>query len=172
MSAYCGLMHHVELERGANGLMVLEGTPLQVARAYAGLATGELPSLTFIQGAGAPPESLPISTRHLDAVQSALREVARSGTASLLSGLDVAAKTGSADYAKMTDEVSAQIQVISGRAPAQRKHTWVAGWAPADDPRLIFVVYLHDIGVTSGDSAVFVARQLLERREIQAYLGG
>ncbi|MCH2107032.1 MAG: hypothetical protein MK291_10355, partial [Planctomycetes bacterium] len=164
----------VELQRGANGLMVLEGTPLQVARAYAGLATGALPELSFVRdgegaGRGAP---LPISREHLSVVRGALREVGRTGSAKLLKDLDVAVKTGSADYAKMTPEVAAQLKFPAGSEPARRKHTWVAGWTPADEPRLIFVVYLHDVGVTSSHSAVFVARQLLTRPEVRAYLAG
>jgi len=164
---------HVELERGANGLMVLEGTPLQVARAYAGLATGSLPSLSFIRNAeDSEPVALPIAQSYLVAVRSALKEVAQSGSARLLKEFDLAAKTGSADYAKMTPEVLAQLEVPIGSEPARRKHTWVAGWIPADDPQLIFVVYLHDIGVTSTHSAVFVARQLLDHPEVKAYLAG
>ncbi len=163
----------VELQRGANGLMVLEGTPLQVARAYAGLATGALPRLTFIRdAAGSASTPLPISEEHLAVVQEALKEVARTGSAKLLKDLDLAVKTGSADYAKMTPEVLAQLKVPVGGEPARRKHTWVAGWTPANDPRLVFVVYLHDVGVTSSHSAVFVARQLLKRPEVRAYLAG
>lgn len=163
----------VELQRGANGLMVLEGTPLQVARAYAGLATGALPRLSFIRDEGATsPTPLSISPEHLAAVQAALKEVARTGSAKLLKDLDLAVKTGSADYAKMTPEVLAQLKVPVGSEPARRKHTWVAGWTPADEPRLVFVVYLHDVGVTSSHSAVFVARQLLTRPEVRAYLEG
>jgi cell division protein FtsI/penicillin-binding protein 2 len=153
--------------------MVLEGTPLQVARAYAGLATGELPCLSFTRdAAGSGSTRLPIAPEYLAAVQDALKEVARTGSAKLLKDLDLAAKTGSADYAKMTPEVLAQLKVPVGSEPARRKHTWVAGWTPADDPRLIFVVYLHDVGVTSTHSAVFVARQLLKRPEVRAYLAG
>ena len=164
----------VELQRGANGLMVLEGTPLQVARAYTALATGSLPELSFVRdgesaGSAAP---LQISNEHLTVVRGALKEVARTGSARLLKDLDVAVKTGSADYAKMTPEVAAQLKFPAGSEPARRKHTWVAGWTPADEPRLIFVVYLHDVGVTSSHSAVFVARQLLTRPEVRAYLAG
>ena len=162
----------VELQRGANGLMVLEGTPLQVARAYAGIATGTLPELSFVRDGAAEGAPLPISADHLAVVQGALKEVARTGSAKLLKGLDVAVKTGSADYAKMTPEVAAQLKFPAGSEPARRKHTWVAGWTPADDPELIFVVYLHDVGVTSSHSAVFVARQLLSRPEVRAHLEG
>lgn len=160
-----------ELQRGANGLTVLEGTPLQVARAFAGLATGSLPSLSFVAVAGeGASEPLKISDRHLAAVRAALIDVVQRGSAKHLRGLDVAAKTGSADYRPMSPLVRAQLDYPAGARLKMRKHTWVAGWAPARNPRLIFVVYLHDVGVTSTHSAVFVARQLLERPAVQAYL--
>jgi penicillin-binding protein 2 len=160
-----------DLERGANGLTVMEGTPLQVARAFASLATGALPTLSFTQdGSVSAATPLPISEHHLNTVREALIQVAQNGSAKLLSGLDVAVKTGSADYLPMSDQVAAQLHYPSGRKPSSRKHTWVAGWSPVRNPRLIFVVYLHDVGVTSSHSAVFLARQLLEREEVQAYL--
>ena len=161
-----------DLERGANGLTVMEGTPLQVARAFASLATGALPTLSFTQD-GSPSAATPlsISEHHLNTVREALIQVAQNGSGKLLSGLDVAVKTGSADYLPMSDQVAAQLHYPRGSKPSSRKHTWVAGWSPArGDPRLIFVVYLHDVGVTSSHSAVFLARQLLEREEVQAYL--
>jgi cell division protein FtsI/penicillin-binding protein 2 len=70
----------------------------------------------------------------------------------------------------MSPQIRAQLVYPAGSKPAMRKHTWVAGWTPAHDPRLIFVIYLHDIGVTSTYSSVFVARQLLERPEVRAFL--
>jgi cell division protein FtsI/penicillin-binding protein 2 len=161
-----------DLERGANGLSVIEGTPLQVARAFASIATGALPSLSFVQAEEpAPAVPLPISARHLSTVREALIDVAQNGSAKLLKDLDVAVKTGSADYLPMSDEIAMQLHYPAGKRPDSRKHTWVAGWSPAEDPRLIFVVYLHDVGVTSSHSAVFIARQLLERAEVQSYLG-
>jgi cell division protein FtsI/penicillin-binding protein 2 len=160
-----------DLERGANGLTVIEGTPLQVARAFASIATGNLPSLSFVKDEEpAPAVPLPISTRHLDTVREALIDVAQNGSATPLRDLDVAVKTGSADYLPMNDEVAVQLHFPAGGKPDSRKHTWVAGWSPAENPRLIFVVYLHDVGVTSSHSAVFIARQLLERAEVQSYL--
>jgi cell division protein FtsI/penicillin-binding protein 2 len=51
-----------------------------------------------------------------------------------------------------------------------RKHTWVAGWFPARDPKLVFSVYVHDTATTSGGGAVYLASQLLHSEAIGSYL--
>jgi cell division protein FtsI/penicillin-binding protein 2 len=51
-----------------------------------------------------------------------------------------------------------------------RKHTWLAGWFPAEDPRAILVVYLHDVAYTSSHTAVHVASQFLRSPEVQDYV--
>ncbi len=53
-----------------------------------------------------------------------------------------------------------------------RKHTWVVGWLPADDPKMVVAVYVHDTSTTSSHSSVYVMAQFLQRPEIQAYLHG
>ena len=51
-----------------------------------------------------------------------------------------------------------------------RKHTWIAGWFPAEAPRAVFVVYVHDTSETSSHSAVYVARQLLASPAVKRWL--
>ena len=51
-----------------------------------------------------------------------------------------------------------------------RKHAWVGGWAPAQEPELVFVIFEHDTSATSSHGAVFLARQVLRQPEVLAWL--
>ena len=171
-------------QRLGNGLSHISVNPMQVARAYAGLATGVLPEMRLVNGhkeLQRPRESveLPFSPEVLGIVRRSLAEVVshRDGSAHG-KGLDVeslgfrvACKTGSADYRKgMVPDYPltqrGQIRWVEG----MRKHTWVAGWAPAEDPKLVFVVYVHDTATTSSHGAVYLAAQLLASEAVQTYL--
>jgi cell division protein FtsI/penicillin-binding protein 2 len=167
-----------ELHKGCNGLELLEATPVQVARAAAGLATGRLPAMRLVRAIGgelvpASYEEVPISERSLSVVRGALRGVISRGSASgkglesELLGFDLAGKTGSADYLPMSNSYRAQLNTPSGRSPEMRKHTWFMGYFPAEAPRYVVVAYLHDIGVTSSHSAVYVAGQFLKSPAVQ-----
>lgn len=167
--------------QAANGLALIEATPLQVARAVAGLAVGHLPELRLVRQVGdqAVPgasRALPYSEGNLERVRRAMvAVVAEAGGSAYGKGLDertlgfrLAAKTGSADYLPMDPALYPGLVVREGaRAiPDWRKHTWLAGWFPAGDPRLVIVVYLHDVAFTSSHSAVHVASQMLRREEL------
>ena len=75
-------------------------------------------------------------------------------------GAEICAKTGSADIAVAKEGEGNQV----------RKHTWVSGWLPREDPKVAFVVFCHDVAVTSSHSAVYVARQFLLQPETVAWL--
>ncbi|MGK0220157.1 MAG: cell division protein FtsI/penicillin-binding protein 2, partial [Planctomycetota bacterium] len=167
----------VDRQRLANGLSEMSTTPLAMATAYAGLATGQLPEARLVQSVGGrvvPTQSIPIkiSERHLSTVRHALRAVvSKSGGSAHGVGLDEASlgftfacKTGSADYRKglippYTDNYvrGDQQDLVHG----MRKHTWIAGWFPADNPRYVALFYLHDTATTSGHGAVHLAAQFL-----------
>ena len=51
-----------------------------------------------------------------------------------------------------------------------RKHTWVAGWFPSDEPRAIVVIYVHDTSTTSSHGAVYLASQFLRSDAVKRYL--
>ncbi|HJP00391.1 MAG TPA: penicillin-binding transpeptidase domain-containing protein [Planctomycetota bacterium] len=166
-----------DLQRGANGLSVIEATPMQVARATAALATGRLCDLRLVASVGGRPlavveRPLDLSFEALETVRGAMVDVVRRGTASGRGlgvahlGFRLAAKTGSADYAAMNDVMAASLR--GTKRPEMRKHAWLAGWFPADDPVAVLVVYLHDVGFTSSHTAVHVASQFLRSAEVGA----
>lgn len=159
--------------RAANGLVVIQATPLQVARAFAGLATGVLPSAQLAERIGptpaprGPTRALGIDEAHLERVREALCAVVDSpgGTAHRALGggelrFSAAAKTGSADLTARGE---------TGSGPG-RKHGWIAGWLPQRDPALVFVVFVHDTTKTASHSAVWLARQLLRDASVTAWI--
>lgn len=104
-------------------------TPLQIARAYAALATGVVPELTL--RADQPKAGVPLDRTwepHLAVVRDALRDtIAEPHGTAHFDGLplDVAGKTGTATLTDSSGEESAKIG-------------WFAGWAPAKNPRMAF----------------------------------
>lgn len=154
-----------------NGLSVVEATPMQVARATAGLATGVLPELRLVSRIGErelPHESraIDVSPRALQLVRAAMEAVAAdprgSARASLSPeelGFAMAVKTGSADVTSTAVEDNRVL-----------KHTWVAGWFPAEDPVGILVVFEYRTTQTSSHTAAWLARQFLDRPAVRAWL--
>ncbi len=172
------------LLRFPNGLGLLWATPMQVARATAALATGVLSDVHIVKQIGdhvveGTSRPLNISRASLDVVRSALRgcveEVGGSGHGKGLDlntlGFTFACKTGSADigaiyeFDGMPDDDRA-----AAEAGKSRKHTWVAGWFPAENPVAIVVVYLHNLTETSSHTAVFVASQFLQTEVVRQYV--
>ncbi len=164
------------LQRLGNGLTAISTTVLQVARAYVGLATGRLPQLRMVQSVGGVDlprreDPLSLSTESLEIVRRSLREVPQSGTAAGTGldtqslGFSLACKTGSADYQKGKVPDGA-----GGWKNGMRKHGWVAGWFPADDPQAIVVVYVHDTSTTSSHVATHVMRQFLNSSAVRQYV--
>ncbi|MEZ5975220.1 MAG: penicillin-binding transpeptidase domain-containing protein [Planctomycetota bacterium] len=169
----------IERQRLGNGLSHLSATPLQMARAYAGLATGQLPSVRIARRIGdveVPYEFrlIPVADYNLAVVRKAMEQVvARDGGSAHNKGLSEAeigaqliCKTGSADYittgAKPDwDHWDPSLSMDPEWVEGVRKHTWVAGWLPAGDPKFIVVVYIHDTATTSSHGAVYVMSQFL-----------
>lgn len=176
------------LLRFPNGLGLLNATPLQVARATAGLATGVLPEVRIVRAIGGEPVSgasrpLDLSPASLDVVRAAMRavvdEVGGSGHGKGLDpttlGFSFACKTGSADIGRIVEVPGMpEEDRAAGLANKSRKHTWVAGWFPADEPIAIVVVYLHNLTETASKTAVHVTSQFLQTdavRELVARKG-
>ena len=167
-----------------NGLGLIEATPMQIARATAGLLTGRLPEIRIARSIGGEPvepraEDLrlreEVRRRVLDALVAVVEE--DGGTAND-KGLDArslgftfACKTGSADYDDFSDGPDAS--EADRRVAAEgkmRKHTWVAGWFPRVEPRAVLVVYLHDTSATASHGAVYVAGQFLRTKAVRDFV--
>lgn len=105
-------------------------TPLEVARAYAAIATrGNLATPHFSEEALAQAEHIELSTKTWDALHEGMKQVVFGrGTASkseyaVLRRIRCAGKTGTAE---------------NGRGIPD--HAWFAGFAPYDDPKVAFVI--------------------------------
>lgn len=174
--------------RFPNGLGLLWASPMQVARATAGLATGALPSVRLVRAIGGVPiagegRPLAISKDALDVVRAGMRGVVveaggsghGKGVDDATLGFSFACKTGSADIGFITEVAGMPEEDRQARAAGKsRKHTWVAGWFPAEDPMAIVVVYLHNTTETASRTAIHVAAQFLQTdavRELVARKG-
>jgi penicillin-binding protein 2 len=162
----------------AIGQASLTATPLQVARLYAAIANGGYlvtPKFTraavefAVESAGAP-VGAETSRQATDRVRvdrlgdATIRAVAEglhravndpSGTAfdsARLPWPSVAGKTGTAET-----------------GGAGEDHAWFAGYAPAEDPRFVFVVALEHGG--SGSRASAVAKAIVQRMQELGYFG-
>lgn len=131
----------------------LEANPLAIARAYAALATGTLPTLGFVAGEARPGFSLGASADDLALVRAGLRECVESGTADEIEALaraGVAGKTG-----------TAEIEVGGVTA----NNAWFAGFTPpsANGMQLAFcaVVYAVPDKVHGADAAGLLVGETL-----------
>jgi penicillin-binding protein 2 len=143
----------------AIGQGYFQGTPLQLATAYAAIANGgNLPVPRLAERAeGSDPQMnraypaqvkahLPISDGNLAQIKQALLNVTLRGTASqAFAGckVRVAGKTGTAE---------------SG---VEQPHAWFACYAPADKPKYVVVVCLENIGYGNALAAP-TARKLID----------
>jgi cell division protein FtsI/penicillin-binding protein 2 len=173
-----------ERRRFANGLGWIEATPMQIARALAGLVTGRLPEVRIAREIdGRPVEhvahALGISARAREIICRDLEGVVEtpSGTA-WNKGLDraslgfrFACKTGSADKREMSEELGGPDQMVKGQKKTI-KQTWIAGWFPVEQPRAILVVMLHDVTETSTHTSVHLASQFLRTPAVQRFAAG
>jgi len=159
-----------------NGLVCIQATPLQMARAYAGIATGQLPKMAFVSQARGvsmlrPPTSLGFDPQNLALVRGLMEQVVLRGSARGKGispgtlGFRVACKTGSADICK-----GPVPDGKGGWREGMRKHAWVAGWFPVQDPQFVFVLLVHDTSATSSHGAVQLAGQFLQRPEVAALI--
>ncbi len=178
------LREPAERMRFANGLGLIEATPMQVARATAGLLTGRLPDLRIAREVGGEPvekaaRDLPISQRAREIVCRALEAVVKEpGGTAYGKGLDraslgfsFACKTGSADKRPLAPEAGGSDVAVRGQLK-MLKQTWIAGWFPVEAPKAILVVMLHDVSETSNHTSVYVAAQFLRSPAVRKFVEG
>jgi cell division protein FtsI/penicillin-binding protein 2 len=116
-------------------------SPVAMAAATAAVARGAwVPPTLVLDGQDGSPDPAPLDEQAISDLNTALREVVTSGTATALAdvpGEPVSGKTGTAEAGEQT-------------------HGWFVGWQ--DD--LAFAVFVED-GQSSGDSAVPLAERFL-----------
>jgi penicillin-binding protein 2 len=141
--------------RTAIGQQGVLASPLQMARLFAWLATGELVRPRFVlEGGGASParEALPqpqiseqTRARITDALSAVVYEVG--GTAfrtEFPAAWQIVAKTGTAE--------------IGGDIPT---HAWFTGYFPADNPQYAFAVLCENTGLHGGQIASYILKEFL-----------
>ncbi len=122
-------------------------TVVNLARFYTALATdGAAARPEVVRGESERTPLFNITPAQLRALQEAMAAVVGTGTAagSRLEGITVAGKTGTAQNAQ----------------DAERDHAWFAGYAPADDPKIVVAVLLEFGG--GGSRAARVAARIIE----------
>ncbi len=117
-------------------------------------ADGDFPDISI-----SPPQSIPgLDPAKLEVVRQGLKQVMSdpkgTGHSTIaLEGLDIAGKTGTAE----TGDGSAD-------------HAWFAGYAPAEAPRVAFVIVLEHAGDAAATAGP-VAKRLVEQVRELGYLG-
>ena len=142
-------------------------TPLQIARVFAAIANGgRLVRPHMCQQIGTqanpnyavhvqPPEPIPgLNEQKLQVIQKGLRQAVANteGTAHATVDVDevaIAGKTGTAE-------------VGSHRA----EHSWFAGYAPADQPKVAIVVVLEHAGEAATSAGPVVQRLVMRMNEL------
>jgi cell division protein FtsI/penicillin-binding protein 2 len=141
-----------------------EASTVEVARAYAGFATGALPPASLLLGEHGDPVPLAGIERELEVVRAGLEGAVTFGTArgiGVFTALSVRGKTGTAE--------------VGG--PGKENNAWFAGYLPeagADGAQLCFcaVVYWVPNGVHGGDAAAHLVADWLYRVRGDATLAG
>jgi penicillin-binding protein 2 len=137
-------------------------TPLQIARMVAAVANGgRLVHPHLVRSLNADVDDrIPVPAAALAAVREGLTAVVNDPTGTAyavahLADVAIAGKTG-------TVQVVARSAVPNDSLPfALRNHAWFASFAPADDPRLVVVVFVEHGGAGSSGAAP-IAKSLYE----------
>jgi len=137
-------------------------TPLQIAVMMAEVANGGLRVHPHVVGnatSDPPPVESGIDPAILARLRSDLWSVVNdhgTGANARVEGLDIAGKTGTVQVVRQATRIE------SADLPYdQRDHAWFASFAPAQDPKLVIVVYVEHGGKGS-QAAAPLARELYE----------
>ncbi len=144
----------------AIGQFGVQVTPLALARAAAGIATGKLPFPCLTQQACAAhaPQPLPFEEGYLAPVRQGMRRAVQEGTAKGLNlpFVTVAAKTGTAELG----------------ASHKRVNSLVIGFFPYENPRYAFAVVMERGPASNTIGGVYVMARLFQwmRNHAPSYL--
>lgn len=132
-------------------------TPLQLALFYAAIAgNGEYDTPHLLKEIKNNEKTvrqfvplkkkIPISQKNIEFIKQALTGVVRTGTggAAYLDNIEVAGKTGTAEN------------------PPRLDHAWFVGYAPVDDPAVVFCVIIENIG-KGGQYSAPIVRELMRK---------
>jgi len=151
-----GSMDKAHVAQAAFGQGQVLSTPMEIALAAAAVANGGTIMKPYIVGQvldanqkvleNAKPQMWlqPLTADTAAAVRDLMVQVVKNGTgtSAAISGVQVAGKTGTAEVA------------------TGQPHAWFAGFAPADNPRVVVAVLVENAG-TGGTVAAPIARQVI-----------
>jgi len=149
----------------AIGQGAISVTPMQMARFAAAIANGGkllIPQLIAGQPAQVISE-IDVNPKHLDTVRKAMRSVVASGRGTAHAALSrlpwkVAGKTGTAQVTTMAQVFDEKAQKKEPRH--LQDHAWFVGYAPFDNPRIAFAVFVEH-GGHGGSAAAPVAAAIV-----------
>ncbi len=126
-------------------------TPIQMARATAGIATGGIlptPRITFNENIKTQKVKEEITPEMYQVVREGMRMTVTDGSATILNipQMSVAVKTG-----------TAQVGVNNARI-----NSWVVGFFPYENPKYAFAVLMEGAPYTASQSASFVMRDFFQ----------
>lgn len=141
-------------ERLAIGYRI-EANVLSIARAYAGLATGKLPELSFVLDEyRRSPVDLGLHPQDLETVRDGMEHCVREGTAKQqvgLAELGVLAKTGTATVGPSTSKIN---------------NAWLAGYLTRERPTLAFAAVVYEVrGYGAARAGPLITRFLKKLQE-------
>jgi penicillin-binding protein 2 len=138
---------NMSIGQGANAQTVLN-----MARFYAALATnGNSPTPRVAQAKAESQKVFNLTADQFDKLRAALVGVVSSGTAaaSAIKGVQMAGKTGTAQSGHYRNGI-------------ELNHAWFAGFAPADDPKIVVAIMLEDVSF-HGSVTAHMASAIIQR---------
>ena len=149
----------------AVGQGYFQATPLQMARAMAGIASGKLPRPHLRMNTAGENEVLNFTPEHLAIIRAALAKTTQpGGTAPQVNNgakYPIAGKTGTAQVSKLRlDDVGERIK-NEDMPKKLRDHAWFVGYAPAENPQIAIAVLVEN-GGSGGKTAAPLARKIVD----------
>ncbi|MFK5954951.1 MAG: penicillin-binding transpeptidase domain-containing protein [Planctomycetota bacterium] len=152
----------IRLMRTAIGQVGVQASPLQMARMYGWLATGELlqPRLVHAGGGGSPARE-----------QHAVPVLSASNRALILDALYAVGYEDGGTAARTKFNPEWQIVCKTGTAQIfangllQPTHAWLTGFFPRDNPRYSFAILCENVGLHGGQIASFILKEFLKSPE-------